>query len=1506
MSKQARARLIIAHTLHVFALVVAFVVSLVASLLLNVNLPATRRFVCAAVTAALKNVFEGQLIIERVDDIGIDGIRGARARVLDETGAQVVLADGINANAWVVGIVQSAAMGPGEISIPISRVYIDWADVSIDFNGGTPRIAHAFRPRPRTTPPTPGPKRGVSVEIADIAIRHAWVHGAVPSAPPIDADANDIRSHLEVTAVNQATDDVTITAGHVKVHSRNAPYHADLDGDAHVQLLVPIGTAHELAIGGSYHGDVAGIPVHARASLNGKQIDASVEVPRVEVDRVQKILPGAPLADLASAHVEAHGTLDALDTTARAQFGKGVVNAKAKVAVTPEVYVDGNFSIEHLDARAFSKNAPQTDANATGKASIQLKTTGPVGSYEIEIAKGMVAKTPTPTAHVKGTLAPTSITATVDIDEPGAPTTVDAHLDLNKKTIVFDTRSKASLQNIPQVKRMVSGAAEAQTHGTVDLNKGTIDAEYAVKAHAVGASGVAAHHLEANGTVRGPLAAPVIAVTTHAHGVQGTGIAIESVDASATVDVGSQITVNDAAIDVSTQDEHIKLNADRVLVANGGVKVEGATVDGLGDLIGVDAEEANGLLALSVHAHDIDLSKVARVFGAASVVQSGRVSVNADMKLTHDQASGQIALDVVRANVGPITNGSAHVDAQLLGRAVIANIHVETPQYGRLDINTSTIHLAGSPLTPKAWTEATGDAQIDGEIQLKNAIAFLPSSITDIEGVAVIDGEIQRDDPKVAPSVELDIDTNGLVLSHSPAWRIDGVDVHVVAKEDGKGHVDLATKLTDSHGDLVSVAGATDLPVEELVALAPKRETFLKAPSTIDIEIPERAFDTFPAIAGLQSVKGSVQASVKASGTFFAPHVTADVRVAGFRTPDLPLSLATSGEAGLTYDGQTAELTANVVAKKHTVLDIDTQTQIVWHDALIFGPTKGLPWSASGHVVLSSFPLQSITPLADRSIKGEVSGELSVTDLHKNAHADVQLSFDDLKVGKAKYTNTYTRATIDPSGSAAMFRIDQADGSAEVTATAGTIWGTNLAPSVDPSKNVIATFAAKNLSAAVVQPFVDDYLNQLDGRVDATISATIPPTGEPQVKGTLAFRDGIVQSPIVGEEFHDVDASMTVLPNGTDTILRADKITAAGTTGKILASATARFHGVQFIGANILANIPKDNPIQLTAQGEDYGEGYGNLSVAVDASIRNMFTTNIVIPSFHVRVPEMSTRGLQNLDPAPDIRVGVQQAGRTFQPLDLGAKAEPTTPRTGRVDIDVKFGNDVDVRVGQTVQVQLDGGPHIAITDKTVVSGRFNLEDGKLDVQGKEFQIQKGGTVTFQGDDPADPYCVVTASWTAPDGTIVYADFIGPVKTGKVTLRSEPEKSQNEILALILFGTTDDDQQGSESGATQAASTAGSVATEGVNKAIDQLTGIDAQVRIDTSDSNNPKPEVQVQIAKNISLELATVIGATPFGVNQDRNLATIEWRFLPRWAIETTFGDAGTSVADLIWQYRY
>lgn len=145
-------------------------------------------------------------------------------------------------------------------------------------------------------------------------------------------------------------------------------------------------------------------------------------------------------------------------------------------------------------------------------------------------------------------------------------------------------------------------------------------------------------------------------------------------------------------------------------------------------------------------------------------------------------------------------------------------------------------------------------------------------------------------------------------------------------------------------------------------------------------------------------------------------------------------------------------------------------------------------------------------------------------------------------------------------------------------------------------------------------------------------------------------------------------------------------------------------------------------------------------------------------------------------------------------------------------------------------------------------------------------------------------------------------------------LRSEPSKSQSEILALILFGTTDA-QSGQEQSAqaNTMAAAAGGAATQPLNRALGgvdralQNLGLEGGIstKIDTSQTY-PRPEVEVQIARDISLQIAWVLGAIPPGTNPDSTLVTLNWHFLRRWSLETTVGDAGTSIIDLVWQHRY
>ena len=75
--------------------------------------------------------------------------------------------------------------------------------------------------------------------------------------------------------------------------------------------------------------------------------------------------------------------------------------------------------------------------------------------------------------------------------------------------------------------------------------------------------------------------------------------------------------------------------------------------------------------------------------------------------------------------------------------------------------------------------------------------------------------------------------------------------------------------------------------------------------------------------------------------------------------------------------------------------------------------------------------------------------------------------------------------------------------------------------------------------------------------------------------------------------------------------------------------------------------------------------------------------------------------------------------------------------------------------------------------------------------------------------------------------------------------------------------------------------------------------------KIDTSETN-PKPEVEVQIANDLSLQIAVVLGVPPPGVNPDHTLFTLDWRFASKWSLASTVGDAGTTVFDMLWKKRY
>ncbi len=349
--------------------------------------------------------------------------------------------------------------------------------------------------------------------------------------------------------------------------------------------------------------------------------------------------------------------------------------------------------------------------------------------------------------------------------------------------------------------------------------------------------------------------------------------------------------------------------------------------------------------------------------------------------------------------------------------------------------------------------------------------------------------------------------------------------------------------------------------------------------------------------------------------------------------------------------------------------------------------------------------------------------------------------------------------------------------------------------------------------------------------------------------------------------------------------------------------------------ANI--DIPKNRAFDFALQGQPMGTISGAIKVNAKQSV-DLKTTSIAveIPNLMVELPQSTKSGVAKLEEKENVRVGVYTSPNEFVKLPLD-KEDTLPPKEkgaedpSRIDVAVKIGR-IDVQKGNQARLAVTGDLKVGVGVDTRITGQIRaLEGSWADVQGKKFNVEKA-TITFNGEPEPNPVVIATAGWKAADGTLVYADFVGPVKTGKVTLRSEPARPKNEILAIILFGTADGANPTPASGQQQADGTTkaavgvgGGFAAQGLTDALDDLAGIQATARIDSSNANNPRPELEFQVSPKVSIAFGHVIGTPPI-TEPDKNLAKVGYRFHRNWSLETTVGDRGKGQMDAIWQKRY
>jgi len=1525
-----RVLLTIARVVGLGAIVV---VALTVAVLLHLRTPAARRCVRTTANEILASTFAGRIEIDELDRIGIDGLGGARITVHDPAGVQVLHVDGLTVRIAGLATARSALLGRGPIVIDGFAIEIGNVDANLDAGAdGALRIANAFAPKVAKPPAPPEPPgRGVRLG-ASVVVGHAWVHGTPPNAVAVDVDLEDLggRVHLDPVGVEAHLDRLRFST---RALPRKVDPHGILVARFAMTFDAPATKLPDLEV--RFEGAIGEMPTRAEAKLIDGRVDAAIDTEDATGNSARALLPETQVHEALSLHASAHGPLSGMDAKVALSLGAATIDVDAIVGIGETTKVDGRIRARHVDPHAIVEAAPPSDLGLDARAKVAL--TGPdiVGEIAVDTLPGKIGDDPVPPIEIRATCAGKAAEAHIEIEEPSAPTLVTVKLaprsDGNEgQVVVASVRSSIpDLRRVPRVGAAAgaTGQVTVDASGRLTLPEKTFEAKARVSVRNLVKDAKRLGSAEVLASARGSVARPVVDAEVRATNLTAGDFTLTAANARAHVEIdGAVVDIVEPSLDFARLDLPVAARARRVRIEGNALRVEAAEIRGLGESIRADVVKTATEIRARIDAPRIDLKTVGLLAAKPELVRSGTAAVDGEVRLRGPEAKASVKIALADVAAADVEHARATIDASIDGREVSLDLKAAVDDAGEIAVVARQAVLGGPAIEPRSWARARGTIDVRGTADLARVAAILPRGtlpLSELGGTTTLAGRIHRGDHGSLPDARLHVHTERLVVAGASTaangtvetvttWRSPDVDVACEAHVDAaSGQTGIALRATDAHGLVASLDAKAVFPVSAILespALA--KQSALEAPLSAKLVIPSRRLDQLPSVLGVHGIDGTAALTLDVSGTAVEPavHLTGNLR--GLHTEAMPPALKPDVDMGLDYDGRILSLSTKIRGGGRELVELAGRAEIRARDAI--EGKSDLPWKAGAKLRLASLPLEWIQELADRDVRGNISGQITLDDIHEDARLNARIDLDHLAVGQATYERGSITVDATKGTATARARLDQTDGFLDASATTGIVWGAELVPEIDASRTTEAKLLAKGFRARVVQPFVVDVAPTLDGLIEANASVRFAGGSRtPTLEGILAFHDGTILLAALGDELRGVRATAAMSSDGT---IRITDVSAKGVQGEITADALVKLAKTRLASATANVKIAEGTPFALAVDGAPVGNIAGTAKIDV-VDISGRLSVAVDVPALSVELPQTIKGNVQSLDAKKNVHVGVYRAS---EPETLAAVArekprpppapetEPPTP----IDVEIKLGR-ITVNRPNSAEIVLSGRPKLTLDRGARMSGQIQLESGWANLQGKKFTIEKG-TVTFTEVTPPNPVVVATAVWAAPTGARIYADFVGPVKTGKVTLRSEPPMSQDDILAVILFGSADGANGGrpqagaKPDGRMQAANgLGGSLVAEGLTQALDDLAGIKANARVDTSRSNNPRPEVEFQLSPKVSVAFSHVLGTPPI-TEPDKNLASVGWRVYRNWSLETTVGDRGRALFDAIWQHRY
>jgi len=361
-------------------------------------------------------------------------------------------------------------------------------------------------------------------------------------------------------------------------------------------------------------------------------------------------------------------------------------------------------------------------------------------------------------------------------------------------------------------------------------------------------------------------------------------------------------------------------------------------------------------------------------------------------------------------------------------------------------------------------------------------------------------------------------------------------------------------------------------------------------------------------------------------------------------------------------------------------------------------------------------------------------------------------------------------------------------GGGRLSATgSGTIhWQGGWMPSLDRAAKAELLLRSNAFPIETARPVISSYVTKLEGMLDGDLHMQWKPGGSSRnvdLGMDLKLRDGVVHVPQIGEEIRGLAAHLT---SATAGIIKIQDIRAQAQTGQATGSVTARLDGLDLRDLSGEFDVKEGEDIPLTILGVPLGTAHGRFLVHALRREDEVAIT-LTAQGFHMALPHSASPSAKAAGASSDLDA--------LQPLPPNAVSRTRDDLRWNITVALL---DSELR-GSGLRLLLSSSPsnppNIQIGTEVTTTGELMLSSGELDLLGmstgfKLFQIDRG-VVRFRSEDVTNPYVNLTAHYNVADGSVIYCEYVGllkPVTRDKLQFRSSPPRTQEEIVALLLFG----------------------------------------------------------------------------------------------------------------------